>query len=244
MLKNQDAPEQSYKWLRPFLPKKLQPLLRGLRKRWQLRSMKIDEPFRTVFPYTVVSQAKQENLIRLSGFLEEQGIEGAVVECGVLDGGTAALMAYSTKQSFRPIHLFDAWEGLPESVEQDGEASKQWVGQVVGSPQRVTEIMSKLSISPERIHIHRGWFNDTFPTIRIEKIALLHIDCDFYEPTVLCLRRWYPYVSSGGYIQFDDYLCFKGCTKAVDEFLESHPGIQLQTFDKPGRGQAFFIQKK
>ena len=117
------------------------------------------------------------------------------------------------------------------------------MGEVVGSPKRVTEILSKLSISPERIHIHRGWFVDTFPAATIEKIALLHIDCDFYQPTALCLRRWYPHVSLGGYIQFDDYLMFQGCTKAVNEFLESHPDIRLQTFGELGRGGAFLDRK-
>ena len=240
----QVAPEQSFRLLRLFLPKTLQPWLRGLRKRWQLRSLDIDEPFRTVFAHTQASLARQENLVRLSGFIENQRIQGAVVECGVLDGGTAALVADATKQSARSIHLFDAWKGLPETTEQDGEAGKKWAGQVVGSPRRVAEIMSILRISPERIHFHRGWFADTFPTAIIEKIALLHIDCDFYEPTVLCLRRWYPHVSSGGYIQFDDYLEFQGCTKAVDEFLESHPDIRLQTFGQPGRGAAYFIHKQ
>lgn len=238
-----DAPEQSYQWLRPFIPKKLQPWLRGIRKKWQLRSLDLDEPYRTIFTYTQVSQTRQQNLVRLSQFVEQQNIAGAVVECGVLDGGTAALMAYATKKSIRPIHLFDAWLGLPESTKEDGEGSKKWSGQVVGSPRRVAKIMSKLSILPERIHIHNGWFEDTFPTVEIEKIALLHIDCDFYAPTALCLQRWYPLISPGGYIQFDDYLAFQGCTKAVDEFIASHPEIQLQIFGRPGRGEAYFLQK-
>jgi hypothetical protein len=56
----QDAPEQSYRWLRHFLTPKMQPWLRGLRKEWQLRSLEIDEPFRTVFPYTQVSLVRQK----------------------------------------------------------------------------------------------------------------------------------------------------------------------------------------
>jgi O-methyltransferase len=238
------APRQSFRLLRILLPKKLQPWVRGLRKRWRLRSIKLDEPYRSVYPYVAASLHRQKNLVRLSEYIEQHGIEGAVVECGVLDGGTAALMAYSTKQSGRPIHLFDAWVGMPETTEYDGEESKKWVGQAVGSPKRVAQIMSKLGILPERIHIHRGWFADTFPTAKIEKIALLHVDCDFYEPTALCLDRWYPHLSSGGYIQFDDYHMFQGCTKAVDEFLARHPDIELQTIGQPERGGAVFIQKK
>lgn len=238
-----NAPTQSLRWLRPFIPKRLQPWLRGVRKRWELRSLRLEEPFRTVFPYTQVSPKRQENLLRLANVLEKQQTEGAVVECGVLDGGTATLMAFATQQNVRPVHLFDAWEGLPETVAQDGEDSKKWVGQVVGSPKRVTEIMKKLAVPPARIHIHHGWFEDTFPHAAIEKVALLHIDCDFYEPTALYLQRWYPHLVAGGFVQFDDYSAFQGCKKAVDEFLASHPELKLQTFGEAGQGEAFYIQK-
>jgi O-methyltransferase len=186
---------------------------------------------------------RQQNLVRLSMIIDENSINGALVECGVLDGGTAALMAYTTKETSRSIHLFDAWEGLPESTEEDGIAGKKWVGEVVGSPKRVAEIMTKLSISSERIFIHRGWFEDTFPNVTITEIALLHIDCDFYSPTTLCLSRWYSHISPGGYIQFDDYSEFQGCKQAVDEFLNIHPEIELQVFGTIGQGEAYFIQK-
>ena len=46
------APQQSWRWLRPFIPKRLQPALRGLRKRYQRMFMKLDEPYKSVFPYT------------------------------------------------------------------------------------------------------------------------------------------------------------------------------------------------
>jgi O-methyltransferase len=243
-LQGKSAPEQSYQWLRPLIPKQWQPWLRGIRKKWQLNSLQLEEPYKTVFTYTQASSWKQQNLIRLGQLIDEQNIEGAIVECGVLDGGTAALMAFATKKSSRPIHLFDAWQGLPESSEEDGEAAKKWVGQVVGSPKRVQEIMSKLSISADRIHIHKGWFHETFPEVVIEEVALLHVDCDFYDPTVLCLEKWWPHIIKGGYIQFDDYLEFQGCTKSVNEFMESHPNIKLETFGKPGQGQAWFIQKQ
>lgn len=241
--KKQDVPLQSFRWLRPYLPKKMQPLLRGLRKKWQQLSLDLAEPFHSVFPYTQASPARQENLVCLCEEIEREGIEGAVVECGVLDGGTAALMAYATKQSSRPVHLFDAWKGLPKAIERDGVGSEQWVGQVVGSPKRVLEVMEKLAVSSERLFFHQGWFEETFPVAVVEKIALLHIDCDFYEPTALCLERWYRNVVSGGFIQFDDYGCFKGCTNAVDEFLQAHPLIQLKSAGQPEQGTAFFLRK-
>ena len=47
-----DAPEQGMRTIRRFIPRKLQPTLRGFRKRWQLRRLQLSEPFRSVYPYT------------------------------------------------------------------------------------------------------------------------------------------------------------------------------------------------
>ena len=231
---SQTAPQQSLSSMRALIPKRLQPLLRGIRKRWQRRSLELPEPFATVFPFTQASLPRQENLVELARTLEREKIGGAIVECGVLDGGTAALMAHSTAGSSRPIHLFDAWEGLPERTEEDGADADKWVGQVVGSPRRVATIMNELGVRPDRIHIHHGWFHETFPRAEIADVGLLHVDCDFYEPTKLCLERWWPRILRGGFVQFDDYLAFAGCKQAVDEFLVEHTDVDLIVQDCPG----------
>ncbi len=238
------APLQRWQWLRPMLPKRLQPYLRGLRKRTQWRRWtRLSEPFRTIFPYTQVNTTRQRNLFRLSEIIEHEQIPGAIVECGVLDGGAAALMACVTASSGRAVHLFDAWEGLPQATPQDGEHAASWTGEVVGSPARVAAVMRKLSIEPWRIMIHRGWFNETFPITNIPQIALLHIDADFYEPTKLCLDRWYPHISPGGFVQIDDYDSFAGCRMAVDEFLAGHPELTLQNFGEVPLARACYFRK-
>jgi len=238
------APNQRWRSLRPFVPKRLQPYLRGLRKRLQWRRWRrLEEPFRSIFPYTQVNTTRQHNLLRLCELIEREQVPGAVVECGVLDGGAAALMAYGTKGSARAVHLFDAWEGLPETSAQDGASAKAWTGEVVGSLARVTAVMRKLKIDMSRIVIHRGWFDRTFPTADIPQVALLHVDADFYEPTKLCLERWYPHVAPGGFIEIDDYDSFAGCRRAVDEFLHDHPELTLEFAGKVAIARACFIRR-
>jgi O-methyltransferase len=102
-------------------------------------------------------------------------------------------------------------------------------------------IMKTLQVAKERVNFHRGWFDLTFPKVSVPEVALAHIDCDFYEPTKLCLDKWYPVLSPGGFMQFDDYDAFMGCRKAVDEFLAIHPELKMQTFGEKTR--AYFIQK-
>jgi len=236
-----EAPEQRHPWLRRLLPGALQPHLRGLRKRLALRRLALEEPYRTVYPYTTVSLKRQENLLRLGQAVEASGVLGAVVECGVLDGGTAALLAHATVASSRPLHLFDAWKGLPECTGEDGEAARKWVGQMVGSQRRVRHILATMGIRPDRVHFHPGWFHETFPRAEIGSIALLHVDCDFYAPTRLCLSTWYARLSPGGFVQIDDYGAYQGARQAVDEFLSARPELRLEGFGQEGR--AYFFRR-
>jgi O-methyltransferase len=172
--------------------------------------------------------------------VDKHGVPGAIVECGVLDGGTAALMAYGSAKSGRPIHLFDSWEGLPDITAQDGD-SGAWVGECVGSSRRVLNVMSALKIRSERVHLHKGWFSETLTPSNVHSVGLLHIDADFYESVRLCIEHFYPRLSPGGYIQFDDYGIFAGCTQAIDDFLLTHPELRLQSVGNYAK--AYFVQK-
>jgi O-methyltransferase len=221
----------------------LQPVVRGLRKRWQQRRFRLEEPYATVYPYTQVSASRQKNLARLAGIVEAEALPGAVVECGVLDGGTAGLMAHFTAASGRAVHLFDAWKGLPRSTAEDSLESKKWEGQVVGSRRRVARLMARLGVDTARVRYHVGWFHETFPSAqaKVGTVALLHIDCDFHDPVKLCLDTWFSAVVPGGFIQFDDYSSFVGCRRAVDDFLATHTELRLEEFASPDT--AFYLRK-
>ncbi len=157
------APPQSYSLLRKLIPGSFQPALRGLRKRWSQRRMKLEEPYHSVYSYTMMSPSRQQNLVRLCEIIERERVPGSIVECGVLDGGGSALMAYTTRGSGRPIHMFDSWQGLPATTAADGTEASKWVGEDVGSQTRVFKIMRTLDIEPSRLHAHKGWFHETFP---------------------------------------------------------------------------------
>ena len=51
------------------------------------------------------------------------------------------------------------------------------------------------------------------------RIALLHIDVDVYEPSLVTLRHFYDRVVPGGLIVLDDYGTVSGETTAVEEFF-------------------------
>ena len=236
-----EAPEQQWSLIRKLVPARCQPLLRGMRKRWQRRKLHLEEPFHTVYPYTQATQWRQKSILHLAELVTASSIPGDIVECGVLDGGMSGLMAWGTRATNKTVHLFDAWRGLPRSSDHDGASAKQWEGQVVGSPRRVRSVMAELGVSAERLRFHPWWFHDTFPIADVPKICLLHVDPDFYDPVKLCLQRWYPHMSPGGFIQIDYYAAFQGCRRAVDEFLTANPGLTLQEHGEGG-GRAFYIE--
>jgi len=150
-------------------------------------------------------------------------------------------MAYATSRTGRPVHMFDSWEGLPQSSDRDGIEALNWVGEDVGSPRRAAKIMRKLKIEPGRLHLHKGWFDKTFPCAYIDRIALLHIDADFYASVKLCLDHWYPLITPGGFVQFDDYSVYLGCRVAVDEFLKANRKVKMQV--SGDNAEVYYIQK-
>ena len=69
----------------------------------------------------------------------------------------------------------------------------------------------------ENVTFVKGFYEETlrvgFP------VALAHVDCDWYESVMVCLREIEPHVVPGGRFVIDDYDSWSGCTAAVDEFF-------------------------
>lgn len=184
---------------------------------------------RTIRPeYSMIPSSRLRVIYELSKKINADRIPGDIIECGVYNGGSAAMMMYpqSFSSETRDIWLFDSFEGLPPPTENDGsyEHENYYKGWCKGSVEKVEEIFHRLKLPREHLHIVKGWFQDTFlyEAPKIGQIALLHIDADWYESVKICLETFYPKVSSGGYIEFDDYGKFPGCKKAVHEYFARH----------------------
>jgi len=176
------------------------------------------------------------------------GIEGDIVECGVYKGGSAAVLGSAMLrldgERPRKLWLFDSFAGMPPAGEQDGAFSHTLKGTYVGSEQQARGLLEQADVPPGRVEIVRGLYADTFATVEIPRIALLHIDCDFYEPHKLTLQKFYPAVSPGGFVVLNDYGIYKGARAATDEFFEVNR-LDIEPvaidptasfFQKPGEG--------
>ena len=159
--------------------------------------------------------------------------DGAVVECGVWRGGMSGGMA-SLLGNGRTYYLVDSFEGLPVPSDKDGESAFQW--QVdKDSPGyhdncRAEEAFAQTAMQRAGCvnwHLVRGWFADTVPNLKVaDGIALLRLDGDWYDSTMVCLDHLFDQVVSGGVIIIDDYYAWDGCTRAVHDFLSKRSATE------------------
>lgn len=153
-------------------------------------------------------------------------LPGCIVECGVWRGGMSAGLA-TVLGPERAYFLCDSFEGLPPAKEIDGEAAARWQRDTTSpfyyencaAPADFAErAMNAAGIAAP--HLIKGWFEHTLPGfIPPVPIALLRLDADWYESTIVCLEALVDHVAPGGLIVLDDYYTWDGCSRAVHDFL-------------------------
>jgi len=125
---------------------------------------------------------------------------------------------------------------LPEPTEKDGKSAITYSGgRKDGKLATINQcraglagvrhlILDKIKVPEALVHFHLGWFQNTVPTDaeKLGSIALLRLDGDWYDSTMICLEHLYPLLSPGGIIVIDDYFAWEGCKKATDEYRLKH----------------------
>ena len=155
----------------------------------------------------VCSLISEQNILEMVN-VAQQTPSGAIVEIGVYQGGSAYVLSLLAEQQGRALHLFDTFNGMPESSEVD----KHQLGDF--SDTSLEEVQRKVP----RAYYHVGMFPHTLPP-NLGQIAFAHIDCDQYESIKAVCLLLPSRMVTGGVLYFDDYGCLEGATKAVDEFM-------------------------
>jgi hypothetical protein len=174
-------------------------------------------------------------------------VKGSVIECGAYQGATLLGMAHILRlRGLRPnVYGLDSFEGFPEPAPQDSpdghefppEVRKGWFSDT--SFETLQAKVDMLGFGGW-VHIIKGFFDQTLPTLSDERFSLAHIDCDLYEPHLTCLEFLYPRMLPGGVIVFDEYASrmYQGAAKAVDEFFRDRPEKLEHWPDIPQQGTA------
>lgn len=190
-----------------------------------------DELYRRFSPYTMVP--RRDFMANLALAERARDVPGAIVECGVWRGGMVAAISSLCGADRRAL-LFDSFEGLPPAKEIDGESALRWQQATnaddyfdnCSAPPSFAEEAMRLA-GVEDFDLVQGWFADSVPNYpQIGPIALLRLDGDWYDSTLICLKRFFPEVAPGGMIIVDDYYTWDGCAKAVHDFLSEVGAVE------------------
>ena len=206
----------------------------------RLRQWTQPKEFIQIQEFTMGDRRRMAMHYAIAQDLEKRKIFGDFVECGVYNGGSAAVFALGLKNTVEKIWLYDSFSGMPRPGEIDQREALNFVGECLGSEEKVRQAMAISGIPKGRYVIRRGLFKDTFLLELPQKISLLHIDCDWHESVLACLNTFYDRVVAGGVILLDDFGHWEGAREALFDFLESrHLRPVLERF---GHSQLFWVK--
>ena len=166
---------------------------------------------------------------------EKQGTPGILIEAGCALGGSAIVMV-AAKSKGREFRVYDTFKMIPPPSTNDGSDAHQRYEEIAAGKSagihgttyygyeedlvdKVTSAFTTCGypLKVNQTRLLQGLFQDTL-TIDVP-VALAHLDCDWYESVMTCLKRIAPQLSLGGVLVVDDYFHWSGCKKAVDEFF-------------------------
>lgn len=179
--------------------------------------------------HTMIGVKRLANVRFLSERIIKSRVTGDFMETGVWRGGACIMMravmaAYGVND--RRVWLADSFEGLPvpspELYPLDADEKFHEYRELSVSVEEVANNFMKYDLLDDQVVFLKGWFKDTLPSAAIEQLALLRLDGDLYESTIITLQALYSKVSPGGYVIVDDYHVVKGCKQAVNDFFSAN----------------------
>ena len=173
------------------------------------------------------------NLDLVAEHLHRFKLDGAVIECGCWRGGMSATLIELCGPQ-RDYFFFDSFEGLPPAKPIDGAAALAWQANT-HSPKFYNNCSASLdefnatialAKSQARIIPIKGFFEKTLREFNPPPIAILRLDADWYDLTMICLETLWDHVVPNGLILIDDYYTWDGCSRAIHDFLSSRKAAE------------------
>jgi len=163
----------------------------------------------------------QKNSYNLGRYVVENNIQGDIIECGVASAGNFASMILGAISSnplgiYRKFWGFDSFVGIQLAGKKDTQQAG--IGEITHntdvpyedllvssgitshSKENVINNLTSWGLLPNvQIELVEGWVQNSIPLIndRIEKIAILRLDMDVYNPTKFCLDIWWDKITDG-----------------------------------------------
>jgi len=164
---------------------------------------------------TLVDKKRLFNLWEWSSYALSH--PGDFAECGVYRGGSAYLLLSVLRRmaASKKLHLFDTFMGMPgtdpgKDLHRRGDFSDT-------SVESVREFLSGF----DGAVFHPGLFSERFKDVETERFCFVHVDADLYGSVTESCEFFYPRLSRGGVMIFDDYgyRSCPGARAAVEEYF-------------------------
>jgi len=196
------------------------------------------------WPSTALTMVGRRRLRNFRALIEraiDDGVPGDILEAGVWRGGASILaraVLASRGVTDRRVIVADSFEGLPPPSEQfpaDAGADFHTHPELAVSLEDVRANFDRFGLLDDRVVFVKGWFRDSMPLVDAEALAVLRLDGDMYESTIVPLIHLYDRLSPGGWVIVDDYQLMAPCQEAVRDFFNDRGiGPQLHDIDHAG----------
>lgn len=197
-----------------------------------ISSRKFQDIFQIVHEKTMLSYPKLWDLHNAIEYINEANVTGSVVEIGVWRGGALAMGILSDDSQARSFIGFDTFEGhlKPSGDEFDIRGNSMlntWEQHSMKNSRMAYceysecyEFLEPLISQKQTLQLFKGDVIETASKSKIQSIAILRLDCDWYRETIFALNFFWERISSGGLIYLDAFGHISGMKKAFTEFFD------------------------
>jgi O-methyltransferase len=167
----------------------------------------------------MVGRNRLDNLRYCVADVIASGVPGDLIETGVWRGDAvifmrAVLKAYRITD--RVVWVADSFRGL------SGPDAHWMFPELAASLEQVKHNFQRYGLLDGQVRFRVGRFKDTLRMAPVERLAILCLNGDMYQSTMLALTALYPKLSVGGYCIVDNYNCVASCRAAVEDYRSAH----------------------
>lgn len=185
---------------------------------------------------TYLSEQKLRSLMAACRAAKARNTGARYIEAGCALGGSTVIVANLLAPAAE-LFVYDTFEGMPPPTDRDTpDVHERYQIIATGKSKGInghqyygyrTDLLESVALRQNvpprilgRVHLVKGLVQQTLPVGH--PVALAHVDVDWYDPVSLCAHRIFPALEVGGCIIFDDYLDYRSCRDAVDEYFAPH----------------------
>ena len=206
----------------------------------------------SVHPSIMHNLGKMEIIKKSMWNCELEDIKGGYFEFGVYEGSSLLTAVLAHKKIKSKIHRnfygFDSFDDGFKYFDKRDTHPFFKEGDFVSSYEKVKNRFKKI----KNVKLIKGYFEDTVANGQgkdiygHDKCAIIFIDCDLMNPSIVALNYVKPIIQEGTIIILDDYFAYKGkedlgTCGAINHFLEKNPNIKVREFANYGYGGKSFI---